>query len=331
MSLDKKILSEIERYNQINKYITEQAVPPPPPADAAAGAVPPPPPAPGGAVPPPPGGEIPGAVPQPIDVENDPDVEKIDDEGKSEEEGGGESGKEELDVTELVDSQKNIETKQEEYFNNLFSQLNNLESKLKDMDSLMNKLNSLEMKIEKYREKTPQEKLELRTYDSYPFNQKLSDFFEDKKEDIDLGHEDNEPHMIKGELYQIGKYAMDLYAILEELEEKGGEYDFPAWWQSKITTAKNMMSGAKHYLDFELKEPAIDAAVDALTGEEPHEGEPMMEGEVGEIDKLAAKIAKALKDKANQSPEDQNNIKQARKAMNNDKIDVAKKLIKPYN
>jgi hypothetical protein len=150
-------------------------------------------------------------------------------------------------------------------------------------------------------------------------------------EDIDLGHEDNEPHMIKGELYQIGKYAMDLYAALEELEEMGGEYDFPAWWQSKITTAKNMMSGAKHYLDFELKEPAIDAAVDALTGEEYHEGEPMMEGEVGEIDKLAAKIAKALKDKANQSPEDQNNIKQARKAMNNDKIDVAKKLIKPYN
>ena len=66
------------------------------------------------------------------------------------------------------------------------------------------------------------------------------------REDIDLGHEDNEPHMIKGELYQIGKYAMDLYSILEELEEKGGEYDFPAWWQSKITTAKNMMSGAKH-------------------------------------------------------------------------------------
>ena len=96
----------------------------------------------------------------------------------------------------------------------------------------------------------------------------------DLDEDIDLGHQDNEPHMIKGELYQIGKYAMDLYAILEELEEKGGEYDFPAWWQSKITTAKNMMSGAKHYLDFELKEPAIDAAVDTLTGEEPHMGEP---------------------------------------------------------
>ena len=114
------------------------------------------------------------------------------------------------------------------------------------------------------------------------------------KEDIDLGHEDNEPHMIKGELYQIGKYAMDLYAILEELEEKGGEYDFPAWWQSKITTAKNMMSGAKHYLDFELKEPAIDAAVDALTGEEPHMGEPeapMMEN-IDKDEMLAARLYK---------------------------------------
>ena len=152
-------------------------------------------------------------------------------------------------------------------------------------------------------------------------------------EDIDLGHEDNEPHMIKGELYQIGKYAMDLYAIMEELEETGGEYDLPGWWQSKITTAKNMISSAKHYLDFELKEPQIDAAVDALTGEEPHMGEPeppMMEGEISAEEKLAGKIAKALKDKANQSAEDQNNIKQARKAMNDGNIKAAKKIASPY-
>jgi len=150
------------------------------------------------------------------------------------------------------------------------------------------------------------------------------------KEDIDLGHEDNEPHMIKGELYHIGKYAMKLYAIMEELEEAGGEYDLPAWWQSKITTAKNMMSSAKHYLDFELKEPAIDAAVDALTGEEPHMGEPMMEAEISAEEKLAGKIAKALKAKANQSAEDQNNIKQARKAMNAGNIKAAKKIASPY-
>ena len=91
--------------------------------------------------------------------------------------------------------------------------------------------------------------------------------FEAENEDIDLGHEDNEPHMIKGELYRIGKYAMELYQMMDSVEGMG-EVDLPAWWQSKITTAKNMISGAKHYLEFELKEPAVDAAVDALTGEE---------------------------------------------------------------
>ena len=177
MSLDKKILSEIERHRKINRYILEQAgaeedalaaLTPEPAAEPA--------PAPSEATPP---AAPETTAPQPIDVESDPDVEKIDDEGESQE-GGDESGSEELDITELVDSQKNIETKQEEYFNNLFNQLNDLQSKLGEMDNIMNKLNSLENKIEKYREKTPQEKLELRTYDSYPFSQKLSQFFDDK-------------------------------------------------------------------------------------------------------------------------------------------------------
>ena len=97
---------------------------------------------------------------------------------------------------------------------------------------------------------------------------------EDLNEDIDLGHEDNEPHMIKGELYRIGKYAMELYAMAEELEETGQEIDFPSWWQSMITDASTKMVKAKHYLDFELKEPAIDAVVDKLTGEKSHMGEP---------------------------------------------------------
>ena len=83
-------------------------------------------------------------------------------------------------------------------------------------------------------------------------------------EDLDLGHEDDEPHMIKGELYRIGKYAMELYQMVDGFEEMGGEIDFPAWWQSKITTAMNNMVSAKHYLDFETKEPEIDAAVDVI-------------------------------------------------------------------
>lgn len=187
MSLDRKIISEIERYKNINKYITEQALDAAaPPADPAAdlGAMAPPPPAdPAAAAPPPPAAP---ATPQAIDVANDPDVEKIDDDGKSEEKKDDEDeGSEELDVTDLVDSQKNIEQKQEEYFENLFQHLDNLESKLGEMDGIMSKLNDLEMKIEKYREKTPQEKLELRSLDSGPFNQKLSQFFDDKEEDME--------------------------------------------------------------------------------------------------------------------------------------------------
>jgi TolA-binding protein len=188
MGLDKKILSEINRYKSINKYITEQTeeteIPPVPgedlgplsPEPGAVGAT-----APAAPVAPPP----PPAAPtsEPLDVANDPDVELIDDEGGSEE--NDEGGSEELDITELVNSQNTIQTKQDEYFENLFSQLNDLQSRLGEMDNIMSKLNTLENKIEKYREKTPQEKLELRSYDSYPFNQKLSQFFDDKSEEME--------------------------------------------------------------------------------------------------------------------------------------------------
>ena len=184
MAIDKKILNEIERYRSINQYITEQAAPEPTELDALMA------PAPGEvATPPATAGEVPApemAQPAVIDVANDPDVEKVDEKGETEEKTETEeSGTEELDVTDLVDSQKNIEKKQDDYFENLFGQINKLESRLGEMDAIMNKLNDLETKIEKYREKTPQEKLELRTYDSYPFNQKLSDFFDDKKEDME--------------------------------------------------------------------------------------------------------------------------------------------------
>jgi molecular chaperone GrpE (heat shock protein) len=185
MSLDKKILSEIKRYQSINKYISEQEAPLPPipgaedaVADEVTAAIPPTGAGEGAPVAP----EAPAAPagPEKIDIENDPDVEKLDAEGESAEGEEGD-GTEELEITDLVTSQKNIEQKQDEYFNNLFGQISKLEAKLSEMDALMNRLNTIENKIEKYRDKTPQEKLELRTYDSYPFNQKLSDFFDDKK------------------------------------------------------------------------------------------------------------------------------------------------------
>lgn len=88
------------------------------------------------------------------------------------------------------------------------------------------------------------------------FRNKLEDL-DLLEEDLDLGHMDNEPHHIKSELYQISKNALDLYDMVSDFENKG-EVDFPAWWQSKVTTAKNMMAGVKNYLEFELEEPNID-------------------------------------------------------------------------
>jgi hypothetical protein len=85
-------------------------------------------------------------------------------------------------------------------------------------------------------------------------------------EDLDLGHEDNEPHMLKADLYRIGKYAMELYKMVDQFEGEQ-EVDFPHWWQAKIIEAKNMLVSAKHYLDFEIKEPQLDAMVDVASEE----------------------------------------------------------------
>ena len=87
-------------------------------------------------------------------------------------------------------------------------------------------------------------------------------------EDIDLGHVDNEPHMLKADLYRIGKYSMELYKILDGFDDGETEFDFPHWWQSKIVKARLMLTSAKHYLDFELNEPQIDAMVNVASEEE---------------------------------------------------------------
>ena len=89
----------------------------------------------------------------------------------------------------------------------------------------------------------------------------------DIKEDIDVGHTDDEPGMLKADLYRIGKYAMELYKMVDKFDEMDSEVDFPHWWQSKITKSKGMLVSAKHYLDFEMKEPQIDAMVDVASEE----------------------------------------------------------------
>ena len=179
MSLDRKILEELKRFNQINSYVLNEQEPPalPPTPEPGLADTPPatdtPPPAPEGA---PAGTE----VPEPVDVATDPDVEEIGAEKTT-----PEGGEEEIDITDLVTTQQEIKDKQETFMDDMFRRLDDLQSKLEGMDEILNRIQNLESKFDKYRDKTPEEKLMLRSLDSYPYNQKLTDFFDDKQVEME--------------------------------------------------------------------------------------------------------------------------------------------------
>lgn len=74
------------------------------------------------------------------------------------------------------------------------------------------------------------------------------------KEDLDLGHQDDEPGMLLGDLYSIMQSTKELYEMVSQFEGQG-EVDFPHWWQAKIIKAKSCLHAAKQYLDFEVNKP----------------------------------------------------------------------------
>ena len=100
-------------------------------------------------------------------------------------EGGENEEVEEIDVTaivkgsdeakELAQQAVNVGQENSSYLHSLTDKLSNLETQLSKMDSIASKINKLEQDI-----KTPEEKLELRSLDSYPFNMKLTDYWEEK-------------------------------------------------------------------------------------------------------------------------------------------------------
>jgi hypothetical protein len=183
MSAEKRILEEIKRYRQINKYIVEQelgaetpdtgldAAATPDLGDTATGL------------------DAPiadtGAEATPIDVATDPDVEKVGETEPTETDEITDSGTEELEITDLVTKQDDILTKQAEMNDAIINQLNSLQDKLGEIDKIFQKVDSLETKFEKYRQKTPEEKLQLRSLDSYPYSQKLTDFFDVKQDEME--------------------------------------------------------------------------------------------------------------------------------------------------
>ena len=77
-------------------------------------------------------------------------------------------------------------------------------------------------------------------------------------EDLDVGHQDDEPGMLKSTAYESATYAAKLYKKLAKYDQFDGEVDFPNWWQSKLILAKDYLSKAFHYLDSEEKQPMID-------------------------------------------------------------------------
>ena len=184
--LEKKLLEEIKRYKEINRYaknlIIEQEEPPteePLPGDApdAGGEA-----LPGDAPAPDAGGEgLPTDAPAP-DMGGD-EAQPLPDEGMD-------GGTEEIDITDLVNMTKSIKKDLEQKtsepdkvldrMDDVFSKLTDLEKRISEMDDIIGKIDSLGEKIEKMKQPTPEEKLNMRSLDSYPFNENPKQYFDEK-------------------------------------------------------------------------------------------------------------------------------------------------------
>ncbi len=104
--------------------------------------------------------------------------------------------------------------------------------------------------------------------------------------DLDVGHQDDEPRMIKKDIYNMGKYAMELYKKLDRYDGMDNEVDFPHWWQSKITKAKSMLQSAYDYLDGEERIDQIDAIM---------EEDELTKSEKNKLKKVSSQLKKSVK------------------------------------
>ena len=81
----------------------------------------------------------------------------------------------------------------------------------------------------------------------------LMKFAEGIGEDTDVGHQDDEPNMLKSTALEIMEYGKKLYDKLDYYDDMENEVDFPNWWQSKLIISKEYLQKAYHYLDSEEK------------------------------------------------------------------------------
>lgn len=97
---------------------------------------------------------------------------------------GGDDESIDLDVTELVKGSQEAKASADEAnskIERLLGMVDKLENQLSSMSQISDKIDGLEKELEK-RVPTPDEKIELRSMDSYPYNIKLSDFWADHKD-----------------------------------------------------------------------------------------------------------------------------------------------------
>jgi len=79
------------------------------------------------------------------------------------------------------------------------------------------------------------------------------------KEDIDIGHQDDEPNMLKKTMYRTAKMAAMIYKELDKFDQFPNEVDFPNWWQAKLIKANDYLNSAFDYLDGEQQTAKLDA------------------------------------------------------------------------
>lgn len=94
----------------------------------------------------------------------------------------------EIDVTDLVDKQSEIKKAVDNFSNKmeyLMQKLSDLDGKVKNMDSIANKIDMVKRDIENIKPPTPQERMEMISMDSYPFNQTLDDYWSNKKSNLE--------------------------------------------------------------------------------------------------------------------------------------------------
>jgi hypothetical protein len=213
--LEQKLQEELNRYKAINKYgktmIMEQDAPVDPAAPIDPAAIPP-------ADPTLDPAAMPPADPAaPIDPAAAP---------------GETDTTEEIDITDLVNMTKSLKKDVEDNKNengdvigkmdDVFTKLSDLESKLSQMDQVMAKIDELGAKVDASKPKTGVEKLEMRSLDSYPFNEKPQEFFAHKKGEMQSSGK-NEYVLTKNE---VDNYPTDTIKTSFNPEQQEDEYKF---------------------------------------------------------------------------------------------------------